>query len=387
MPVVVGIALFYSAIFIGSGASMPFMPVWFRAEGLSGAQIAIILAAPQFAQTLTGPLIALWADRFRYRRTPLMWLGLGSTLAFASLGVLHGFWGWLIAWFVGQTLQGSMSPLTDVITLRRAARDGFAYATPRGVGSVAYICGNVGMGLVLLVAPSISVLVWTIVAASLTGLGARLVLPAEPVRDGDAHLSARDLWRGLRGLLGDRAFMLAVLANGLIQASHGFYYGFSALTWRQQGLPEGWIGLLWGFAVAVEVVFMWFCEPWRRRIGPLPLVILGGLGAMIRWTAMSASPPLLLLFPLQALHALSFTATFLGALRLVEQLSPPESATSAQTLNSSVANGALTGLATIASGPLFDAFGAAGYLPMTAMAGAGVLCAVALGRRHRPAPA
>ena len=111
MPIVVGLGLFYSAVFIGSVASMPFMPVWFRGEGLSGVQIAIILAAPQFGQTLTGPLIALWADGFKLRRTPLIWLGAISTLAYASLALLHGFWWWLIAWFVAASLRGSLSPL------------------------------------------------------------------------------------------------------------------------------------------------------------------------------------------------------------------------------------------------------------------------------------
>jgi PPP family 3-phenylpropionic acid transporter len=380
MPVYVGLGLYYSAIFIGSGASLPFMPVWFRAEGLSGTEIAIIVAAPQFARTLTGPLIALWADSFRLRRTPMIWMGAISTVAYASLAVLHGFWPWLIGWFVGSAMTGSLSPFADVITLRRAAREGFSYGVPRGMGSVAYIIANVGMGLILLVAPSVAVLVWTLVAASLTVLGARLLLPPDPVHEGDARLAAGDLFAGLRGLLADRAFMLAVIANGLIQASHGFYYSFSALTWRRQGLPEGWIGVLWGFSVGVEVLFMWFFEPWRRRVGPLALVIWGGAGAMVRWTALAFSPPLGLLFPLQALHALSFTATFLGSLRLIERLSPPASATSAQTLNSSVANGVLTGLATAAAGPLFDAFGARGYLPMTLMAALGVAGAVALGR-------
>lgn len=383
MPIVVGLGLYYSAVFIGSGASMPFMPVWFRAEGLSGVQIAIILAAPQFAQTLTGPLIALWADGFRLRRTPLIWLGVVSTLAYASLALLHGFWWWLIAWFVAASVRGSLSPLTDVITLRRAARQNFSYAVPRGIGSVAYITGNVGMGLVLLVAPSMAVLVWTLVTASLAALAARLLLPADPVHDGHAPLTAAELWGGLRGLLGDKVFMLAVMANGLIQASHGFYYSFSALSWRRQGVPEGWIGALWGFAVGVEVLFMWFAEPWRRRVGPAWLVVVGGVGAMVRWTLLSTSPPLWALFPLQALHAASFTAAFLGGLRLIEQLSPPSSASAAQSLNSSVANGVLTGLATVAAGPLFDAYGARGYLSMTAMALVGTIGAVWLVRPVR----
>jgi PPP family 3-phenylpropionic acid transporter len=383
MPVIVGLGLYYAAIFIGSGASLPFAPVWLRSEGMSGTEIAIIVSAPQFARTLVGPAIAVWADRFRLRRTPLIWLGIGSTLAYASLAVLHGFWWWLIGWFVGSSFLGSLSPLADVITLRRSRRQGFAYGLPRSVGSIAYICGNVGMGLVLLVAPSVSVLVWTVVAASLTVFAARLALPDDPVHEAQAHPILGDPMAGLRGLLADRTFMLAVLANGLIQASHGFYYSFSALAWRRQGLAEGWIGALWGCGVGAEVIFMWFGEAWRRRVGPEALVIFGGLGSLVRWTALAFSPPLLLLFPLQALHALSFTATFLGSLRLIERLSPPSSASAAQTLNSSVANGVLTGLATVGSGPLFDAFGPLGYLSMTAMAAVGLAGAVALARTGR----
>ena len=69
--------------------------------------------------------------------------------------------------------------------------------------------------------------------------------------------------------------MLAVGSIGLIQASHGFYYGFSTLLWRRQGLPDNLIGLLWGFGVGAEVLFMWFLEPWRRRVGPARLAMVG----------------------------------------------------------------------------------------------------------------
>ena len=36
---------------------------------------------------------------------------------------------------------------------------------------------------------------------------------------------------------------------------------------------------------------------------------------MVRWTCLAMSPPLWLLLPMQALHALSFTATFMGTLQ------------------------------------------------------------------------
>jgi PPP family 3-phenylpropionic acid transporter len=225
------------------------------------------------------------------------------------------------------------------------------------------------------------VLVWAVTAAAVAAIGARLWLPADPVHDGTAALERRDLIRGLGGLFRQPVFLLAIASVGLIQASHGFYYSFSTLVWRRQGVPDGWIGLLWGFGVGAEVMFLWFLEPWRRRVPPERLLVIGGLGAMVRWTAFAFQPGLVLLFPLQALHALSFTATFLASLRLVERLSPPESASAAQTLNSSISGGLLTGLATIASGPLFDAWGAKGYLAMTLLAGMGVAGGVRLAMR------
>jgi PPP family 3-phenylpropionic acid transporter len=133
--------------------------------------------------------------------------------------------------------------------------------------------------------------------------------------------------------------------------------------------------------VAAEIVFLWFMEPWRRALGPERLLILGGIGAVIRWTALAFSPPLAFLFPLQVLHTLSYAATFLASLELVAKLSKPGNASAAQALNSALSGGVLAGLATIASGWLFDHAGARGYLLMSLMSAAGLVLAVRLAAR------
>jgi MFS transporter, PPP family, 3-phenylpropionic acid transporter len=380
MPSVVALGLFYAALFVGSGATLPFIPIWFKAQGLSGAQVGVILAAPYFARTLAGPVLSFWADGFRLRRTSMILMGTVAALAFALVGLLHGFWAWLAVWLVASVLLGMLSPLADVIALRRARSEGFIYALPRGVGSAAYVAGNVGMGAVMLHAPPVAVLIWTVVAAALTAGCARL-LPAETVHESNAPSAPVRLGRGLGGLLGDPLFMLAIVSIGLIQASHGFYYSFSALLWRRQGLPESLIGGLWGVGVTAEVLFLWFLEPWRRRIGPARLLILGGVGAAARWSLLALSPTPLVLFAVQTLHALSFTATFMASLRLMERLSPPESASAAQTLNSVFSGGMMMGAVTLASGPLFDVFGFGGYYAMAAIAGLGLVGALILSVR------
>ncbi len=60
MPTNLRLGLYYCAIFIGTGASLPYMPVWFRSQGLSGAEIGIILAAPSLARIVISPMAALW---------------------------------------------------------------------------------------------------------------------------------------------------------------------------------------------------------------------------------------------------------------------------------------------------------------------------------------
>ncbi|MBI1408075.1 MAG: MFS transporter [Caulobacter sp.] len=379
MPTSLRLGLFYAAIFIGTGASLPYIPVWFRAQGLSGAQIGVILAAPMMVRIVISPMLAIWADGFSLRRTPLFILGLGAAVAYGAMGLIHGFWAWLAAWLLGACLLGTIAPLGDVLGLRLSRREGFAYAWSRGIGSLAFVAGNIGMGALLTVLKPDLVLYWTVGAALLAAL-ASFGLPPEPVHEGDASPRTSRL-RGTADLLRNRPFLLAIAGSGVIQATHAFYYGFSALLWRRQEIGEIYIGLLWGLGVLVEIAFLWFGEPIRRRIRPEWMVAIGGAAALVRWTALAFSPPLWLLFPLQALHALSFMASFMGSLALIERYAPPHAASAAQTLSSACAGGLFIGLATLMSGPLFDAFGALGYLGMTAMTLVGLGATAMLIRR------
>jgi PPP family 3-phenylpropionic acid transporter len=275
------LGLFYAAVFIGSGASAPYMPVWFRVHGLTGAQIGVLLSAPMLARAFTAPALAIWADGFELRRSPMVAMLAVTTLAYAAIAFTSGYLAWVACWFIATTLLSTVTPLTDVLALRRAARERFNYGWPRGIGSAAYIVGNVAGGLLLARMGVNVVLAWTIVAALLAAGAAVFLVPPEPVHESGERTLGRERWRGLGGLLRDREFMLAAFTVGAIQATHAFYYGFSALAWRRQGISEGTVGLLWGFGVAVEIGFLWFMEPWRRRIGPERLLLLGGLGAVV----------------------------------------------------------------------------------------------------------
>lgn len=374
----VRLGLFYAALFVGTGASSPYIPVWFASQGLSGAEIGLILSAPMLARTVTAPAIAVWADSFGLRRTPLIIMCLTVAAAYGALAAPFGFAWWFAVWFLASTVMSTSIPLTDVIVFNRARQDGFNYGWPRGIGSAAFIVANVGVGAMLVRYSPNLVLVWITAAALVAALGARTLLPPDPVREGGHASKLSERLAGVSSLLRDRDFMLTVLSVGLIQSAHAFYYSFSTLAWKQQGIPESMTGVLWGVAVSIEVAFMWFMEPWRRRIGPRTLLVIGAVAALVRWTALGFSPPLWLVFPIQALHTFTYAATFMASLQLVERLSTPANASAAQTINSALSGGMLMGAATIGSGWLFDHAGAHGYFAMALMSGLGLIGALRL---------
>jgi PPP family 3-phenylpropionic acid transporter len=382
MPTALRLGLVYVALYVGSAASTPFMPIWLSERGLTGAQVGLVLSLPMLLQILTSPALALWADRFRLRRTPIAWLAAGTCAVYLALAGLQGLPALAIAWLLAASLYMALPPLIDVIALSRAQTEGFNYGLPRGLGSAAYIGGAITTGA-LVTAVSVDVaLAWMILAAGLTALCARFVLPPDLAPGLGASRDGGGL-AGLKTLMRDPVFLLAVGSAGLIQSAHAFYYAFSALAWKAQGLPESLTGLLWGLGVGVEVVFLWFGSRLQGRLGPRNLLVIGGVAGVLRWTLMAAAPPLWALVPLQALHALTYTAVFLASIQLASRLSGPQTASAAQLVNAALQGGVLSGLATLASGPLFDSVGSGGYLAMSGMAAIGLLGAFGLYRIRR----
>jgi PPP family 3-phenylpropionic acid transporter len=112
------------------------------------------------------------------------------------------------------------------------------------------------------------------------------------------------------------------------------------------------------------------------------LLMLGGLGGALRWTAMAFDPPTFALPLLQLLHALSFGATHLGALTYLARHAPVGQGATAQGYLA-IALGAAMAAAMGLSGVLYQAFGGASYAAMALAAIVGGACALVAQRARR----
>lgn len=382
------LTLVMSCVFCGNGMALPFLGRWLEsAHGLNGVQIAAVVSSAQLLRVGVGPLFAAWADGFADRRIPPAMFACASLACYVLFFRVDGFAGLLATSFLAQTFSQAMVPLVEGALLRRSTVEGgMSYGVARGVGSFAFTVANV-LGGVMVARFGVGVVaLWLVGCMTAAAASAVFALAPDPAPAASAGAGFRDRLRVALALFRAPAFATSIAAASFIQCSHAFYYGFSTLVWVRQGLSDALIGWLWAFGVIVEIALLWMLPRFERRLNPEALIAVGGAGALARWAALALLPPAPLLWPLQGLHALSFAAAHVGALKLVQREAPLHVAGLAQTLYAALAYGTFAGLSMLLAGALYDRVGASGYLAMALFAGVGLVLMLSLGRtRLKPA--
>jgi PPP family 3-phenylpropionic acid transporter len=371
------LGLFYGAYFLFGGILLPFFPLWLESRGLGAREIGLVIAVPTLARIFATPVIAHQADRHGALRAALVIASIVGALAMVVVGLVEGFVAILVVYTVAAMAFSPLLSLSDAYAVSGLTARGRAYGPVRLWGSVTFIVGNVGAGLLLdFIIPG--QLIWLIVAALAVNVAAALALAPVEVA-GPARLAtrgaARQLWR-------NPAFLAVVATIALVQPSHTLYYAFSTVAWRGAGFDGLTIGILWGVGVAAEIVLFAFSARLPPALGPTVMLAIGAAGATTRWAAMAFDPPLALLPLLQCLHAASFGATHLGAMAFLARAVPKELAATAQGTIATT-SGIIAAVATGLSGLAYAASGSLAYLMMAAMACAGLACALGAHRLWR----
>jgi PPP family 3-phenylpropionic acid transporter len=358
--------VFYAALFVALGVQLPFLPVWLAAKGLDAGVIGLVLAIPMMVRVFAIPLATRQADRRDALRAAITLAAAAAVLGYGAVGLAQGTIAITAALALAALCHTPIIPLTDAYALRGLGRRGRAYGPVRLWGSVAFIVGSLGAGVLLDVLAARQ-LIWLVVAAMVLVAAAALALA--PL--GERGVIAPATASSRNALLRDPAFLMVVMAASLIQASHAVFYGFSAIAWQRAGLDGGAIGALWALGVVAEIAL--FALSARLPFGPIGLLLLGAAGAFIRWCAMAFDPPTALLPLVQCLHALSFGATYLGALGFIARAAPTQFGATAQG-HLAVASGLAMAATTGVSGLLYARWGELAYAAMaiTAAAGGGI---------------
>lgn len=368
----------YAAIFVMGGIQLPFFPVWLKAKGLDAGEIGLVLAAPMVVRVLAIPFATRIADRRDALREALIVTTLMSVAGYLLLGLASGLAAILAAFVVASLAYTPVMPLAETYALKGLSARGRAYGPVRLWGSAAFILGSFVAGIAADTIPARH-LIWLILAGTaIVALSASLLAPLgiKPVAAHERPPAKR--------LLRDPVFLAMLASASLIQASHAFYYGFSALAWRAQGYDGTTIAALWALGVIAEIVLFAVQGRLPPALTPTAMLVIGALGGGLRWGMMALDPPAAALPALQLLHGLTFGASHLGALTFLSRYVPAGQGATAQGYLA-IAMGAVMAAATGLSGLLYETFGAAGYAAMALAAIAGGACALVARRPRRVA--
>jgi PPP family 3-phenylpropionic acid transporter len=365
---------YYGAVFLALGVYLPFWPVWLAERGLTAADIGLLLALTSWVKVLSVPPVARLADRTGRVKAAIVLLAAASLASFAAFLLTERFWSILVVQLLTAFAFHGLIPLGESHTMRAVGGGELDYGRVRLWGSVGFILGALGTGE-LLTRHDPGLVLWLVLVALALTLCAALGLPER--RDPLPEPGTRPR---VRALLGDRRFLLFLTAAALLQASHAVYYGFSALAWRASGLSDAAVGWLWAEGVLAEILFFAASGTLLRRGGPRALLVLAGLGGVVRWSVLAATTALPALIAAQGLHALTFGAAHLGAVHFIARHAPQGLAATAQGLYAALSGGLAMGLAALLAGRLYGAFEARAFLAMTILSAAGLVLALVLGR-------
>ena len=370
------LAFFYVAFFLFVGVALPFWPAWLAARGLSAAEIGFLLSLAPWMKLVGNPIVTRLADATGRTRQVLVAVAFGGMVFYLLFALAHGFWSLLAVTVLAGLSTGALTPLADALTLGTAASHGIDYGRVRLWGSLSFMLAGAAAGW-FLTGRSPDLILSLVLMALATTVAAAMLLPAS------APSTHRVSTAGWGRLLLEPEFLLFILAAGLIQSSHAVLYGFGTIHWLAAGYGKDTIGLLWAVGVAVEVVLFAAGRRVLVRIGPVGLLLVGGVAGVVRWTLTGLTSALPVLFVVQALHGLTFGGTHLGAVYYIARRMPPGLAVSAQGLYGALAQGALFGFAMLGAGALYDALAGAAFFVMAGMCVAGCACALALLRGNR----
>jgi PPP family 3-phenylpropionic acid transporter len=352
--------------------------LWLKSTGLDAGEIGLVLAVPTMIRLLAVPLATRIADRRDTLREAILIAALVSVGGYLLLGLASGFTAIVAAFALASFAYTPVMPLVETYALKGLAARGRAYGPVRLWGSAAFIVGSFIAGFAAdMLAPRY--LIWLIVGGMVVIALSAATL--EPVAGKSAAPQTRT---PDRRLLRDPVFVSIVLSAGLIQASHATYYGFSALAWGAQGYDGKVVAALWALGVLAEIVLFALQARLPAFLTPAMLLIVGGLGGALRWSVMAFDPPVLLLPPLQLLHAASFGASHLGALMYLSRAVPAGQSATAQGYLA-IALGLTMAAAMGLSGLLYEAYGVASYGAMALAAIAGSVSALVAHRSRRVA--
>jgi len=309
------IRLYYFVSIGATGFLFPFLSLFFRRQGLSGAEIGLLGAVQASVSLVAAPLAGNMSDRFNRPRLLIQTMLLGTAVIGLVLGRQDQFA--FIALLVGLNalVSAGLSPLSDSLANTVAGR----YDNV-GFGSIR-LWGSLGWTLVTAAAGRFIELLGLYIAFVAHALGMALsaiivhFLPNQPRQnDSQSAESAETLniRQGLQVIRHNKRLMNLALGMGFTWLLSSGLYQFEAIYLDELGASETTIGMTNALHAAVELPAMLWADRMLKRFSPGWLLRTGLLLQAVRMIGILAIPSIPMIVAMRPLVGVQFSLYSVG---------------------------------------------------------------------------
>jgi len=372
------IAGFYFFYYAFVGMFAPYWSLYLQSLHFDAIDIAVLMSL-QPLMRMVAPNVWGWlADYSGKRREVVVMAASLSALFYLGLFATTSFWGLFIILLLMGFFWSASMPLVEATTLTWLGKNTAHYGRLRSWGSIGFIVSVVGLGYAF----DYIAIAWLLWAGLVCEMGvlifARQIPPTEVLAHHTDHQPIKQIVLQPRVLaLFSACFLMAV--------AHGPYYTFFSIYLVGHGYAKSVVGGLWALGVICEIGVFFVMPALVRHFGFTRILLISFGAAVLRFLLIGWAVDIMVLLLLaQALHALSFGAYHAASLGLVHEFFQGRHQSRGQALFGSLTYGAGGILGGLASGPIWQHWGASALYSFSAgMALLGLMLIVWLLRSMR----
>lgn len=346
------IAGFYFFYFAFVGMFSPYWGLYLKSIRFDGVQIAIVMSVSPVMRMIAPNIWGWLADRTGKRLLVVQIAAALGALSYLGVFATTSFYGMLLVLGIMSFFWSASMPLVEATTLTYLGKNSAHYGRIRSWGSVGFIVAVLGLGYAF----DYLAIAWLLWAGLFIMLGilffSRQIPPTEVLAH---HTDSQPI---MRIVLQPRVMAL-LGACFLMSVAHGPYYTFFSIYLVEHGYAKSTVGWLWALGVICEIG-VFFLMPWLMRRYTLAQILAASfVCTMLRFLLIGwgVDFPWLLLIA-QVLHAVTFGAFHAAAVALIHHFFQGRHQSKGQALFGSLTYGAGSMLGGLASGPIWQHYGA-----------------------------
>jgi PPP family 3-phenylpropionic acid transporter len=346
------IAGFYFFYYAFVGLFSPYWSLYLKSIDFSAIEIAILMSIHPVMRMIAPSIWGWLADQKGRRHTVVQIAATLSAVCYLGVFATTSFWGMFLVLGLMSFFWSASMPLVEATTLTYLGKNSTRYGRIRSWGSIGFIASVVGLGYAF----DHIAIYWLLWAGLTCELGilvfSRQIPPTEVLAHHTDH-------QPVKQILLQPPVIALFSACFLMSVAHGPYYTFYSIYLVEHGYAKSAVGGLWALGVICEIG-VFFLMPWLvQRFGYTRVLLASFSAAVVRFLLIGWGVDFLsLLLVAQALHAATFGAYHAAAMGLVHEFFQGRHQSKGQALFGSITYGAGNMFGSLASGPIWEHYGA-----------------------------